>query len=157
MIIIIRRVFVQNNIRFSITRLNIIFVIFLINRHAKNFEKQHIKVVKHILRYFQETKIKDIIFDKNNLIIQNYFDFDWTRFKKDRKFTFDYVFMLNDDFISWCFKRQSIVALFFTKIEYIILTVVVKKAIWLRLLITELDIQNTTSIINVIKKNRNNT
>lgn len=42
--------------------------------------------------------------------------------------------------VSWCFKKQSTVALLSTKAEYIALTLAVKEAIWLKILLTELDL-----------------
>lgn len=46
--------------------------------------------------------------------------------------------MLNGGPVSWCFKRQPIVALSSTEAEYIALTLAAKEATWLRLLLTEL-------------------
>ena len=96
-----------DSIMFSMieTRSNIAFVTFIISRHAKNSEKTHIEIVKIILRYLDVIKNRDIIFDEDDLTIQSYFDFDWTEDKKKRKSISDYIFMLNNDSISWCFKR----------------------------------------------------
>ena len=133
------------------TRPDIAFATSLVSRHAKNPGKQHMEAVKHILRYLQGTKTKGITFGGGDLIIQGYSDSDWAGSKEDRKSTSGYVFMLNGGPISWCSKRQPTVALSSTEAEYMALTVAAKEAIWLRLLMTELGIQNTAPTINVIK------
>ena len=63
--------------------------------------------------------------------------------------------MLNNDSISWCFKRQITVALSSTETEYMTLTLIAKETTWLRLLMTKLEMmttKNESSKINVLKR-----
>lgn len=63
--------------------------------------------------------------------------------------------MLNNGPIGWCSKRQQTVALSSTEAEYMTLTLAVKEATWLRLLMTELGMmtaQQESPKINVLKR-----
>lgn len=65
--------------------------------------------------------------------------------------------MLNRGSVSWCLKYQSMVALSSTEVEYVALMVVLKKAMWLRLLLIELGLllpNNQYTEIKVIKENK---
>lgn len=48
--------------------------------------------------------------------------------------------MLNGGLVSWCSKKQSTIALSSTEAKYIVLLLANKKATWLRLLLTELEL-----------------
>ena len=62
-----------------------------------------------------------------------YFDSDWCGDKSDRKNTLGYIFKFLKAPISWCFKKQPIVALSTCKAEYISY-----QAIWLDSVLKEL-------------------
>lgn len=66
-----------------------------------------------------------------------------------------YIFMLNGGLVSWCSKRQSIVALSSTEAKYVALTLASKEATWLRLLLTELGLllpDNQYAEIKIVEK-----
>ncbi len=61
------------------------------------------------------------------------------------------IFMLNGGPVSWCSKRQATVALSSTEAEYVALTLAVKEATWLRLLLTEIGLLDEDGQYAVIK------
>lgn len=65
--------------------------------------------------------------------------------------------MLNSSLVSWCSKRQPTVVLSSTEAEYIALTLVVKEATWMRLLLTELGFLQTDQQYTFIKISKYNT
>lgn len=65
--------------------------------------------------------------DRRDLVIKKYFNSNWIRDHIIKKLTLRFIFMLNDELVSWCLKRQIIVALLSIKAEYITLTLAVKK------------------------------
>lgn len=74
------------------------------------------------------------------LAIESYSEPDWAGDKESRKPTSRYIFMLNEEPVSWCSKRQPTVALSSIQAQYIALTLETKEATWLRLLLTELGL-----------------
>ena len=77
---------------------------------------------------------------EKKLCVEGYLDSFWAGDKESRKSTSGFIFMLNGGLVSWCSKRQSMVALLSTKAKYIALTLATKEATWLRLLLTELGL-----------------
>lgn len=84
------------------------------------------------MRYLKVTRTIEIIYENNkssgNLIIKGYFDSNWVSDQATKKSTSDFIFMLNDGPISWCLKRQTMVAFSSTEVEYVALTFATEKA-----------------------------
>ena len=67
----------------------------------------------------------------------------------DRKSTSGCCFTLGSAMVSWCSRKQSSVALSITEAEYIALSVAIRKAVWLRKLLTDLfDHEMDSTIIH---------
>lgn len=66
--------------------------------------------------------------EKRDLTIKGYFDSNWARYHIIKKSTLDFVFMLNRGPVSWSLKKQIMVALLSTKVEYMALTLAAKEA-----------------------------
>lgn len=101
------------------------------------------------MRYLKATKSVEITYNGKekgggDLVIKRYFNIDWADNHAIRKLTSGFVFILNRNFVSWYTKKQVIVALFLTKAQYVALTLVAKKAIWLKLLIINLGLLKTS-------------
>jgi hypothetical protein len=81
--------------------------------------------------------------------LQGYVDADWAGSAVDRKSTSGCCFTLESAMVSWCSKKQSSVALRTAKAEYIALSVVVREAVWLCKLLTDLfDHEMDSTIIH---------
>ena len=85
--------------------------------------KDHLLAAKRILRYVKGTLECGILFPttKENFEIEiiDYTDADWSEDIGDRKSTYGYMFMLGNAPISWCSKKQEVVALSSCEAEYI--------------------------------------
>lgn len=57
-----------------------------------------------------------------------------------RKSSWRFIFILDRKLVSWCFKKQAIVALLSIKAEYVAVTFATKEATWIILLLTELGL-----------------
>lgn len=77
---------------------------------------------------------------KNKLLIERYLDLDWAKDKNSQKSRFDFIFILNGESVSWCLKKQPIMALLSIKAQYIALTLTTKEAMWLRFLLKKLGL-----------------
>lgn len=84
-------------------------------------------------------------------------DSDWAGDKESRKSTSGFIFKLNGGLVSWYSKKQPAVALSSTEAEYIALTLAVKEATWLRLLLTELGLLQPDQQHGLIKVSEHNT
>lgn len=83
------------------------------------------------MKYLKAIRILSIMYDreeKGDLIIKNYFDLDWISDYTMKKSISRFIFILNRGPLSWCSKKQAIVALLLTEAKYIMLILVVKKA-----------------------------
>eukprot|EP00877_Chromochloris_zofingiensis_P010252 jgi/Chrzof1/5480/Cz16g04260.t1 len=82
--------------------------------------------------------------DSNDLI--GYCDADYAGDTDTRKSTSGYIFILHGGAITWSSKRQATVAASTTEAEYMAAAAAVKEALWLRTLLSELqlDIDNIT-------------
>lgn len=110
-------------------------------RFAKNPSQAHTEAVKTIIRYLKRSMSRGITYGgQEKFSIEVCSDSDWARDKESRESISGFIFMLNGGPVSWCSKRQSIVALSWTEAEYIALTLAAKEATWLRLLLTELGL-----------------
>ena len=111
------------------TRLNIAYIISIINRYVFNSNKSHWKIVKQIFWYFRHSLNFCFTFINAFQLLKNYIDVDWVSNYNICCFTFNYVFNLKNVVISWFSKRQFTITLSIYKIEYINQTQTIKKVI----------------------------
>lgn len=81
------------------------------------------------------------------LILWGYCDSDYAGDIDDRKSTSGFVFFLGDTAISWSSKKQSIVTISTCEAEYVIATSSTCHAIWLRILLKELNLPEIEATI----------
>ncbi|XP_006579079.1 secreted RxLR effector protein 161-like [Glycine max] len=97
------------------SRLDLSFVVGVASRHMHEPRKSHLIAAKRILIYLKGAKDLGILFPKNTnekmdeLI--GYCDSDWCDNKSERMSTTGYLFKLARALISWCSKKQPVVAL----------------------------------------------
>ena len=97
-------------------------------------------MIKRIFRYFRDTLHLILTFRDDLKSLFEYSDVDWVKNQETRRFTFEYMFNLSSDVISWFFKRQLIVILSTCEVEYRAQIEVDKKVIWLKNLVTQLSL-----------------
>ena len=108
--------------------------------------------MKRVLRYVNGTSTMGLCYDgatTGNLVGYNglskgdifgYSDSDWAGDVSDRKSTSSYVFMMAGSAISWCSKKQTVVATSSCEAEYIAMSMACKEAIWMRRLLSNIPI-----------------
>ena len=107
----------------------------------KNPSSEHFHAIDQILRYLAGSPDRGITLGgEEELKLIGYSDSDWAGDHADRKSTSGFVFTLNGGQVSYASKKQAIVALSSTEGEYVALSLAVREAIWLRLLLTELGL-----------------
>ena len=99
------------------------------------------------MRYVQGTSEYGILFGANGaskLTLDGYCDADWGGSRDDRKSTGGYIFKMYGGPVSWCSRKQSVVALSSTEAEYMSMCQATKEAIALGYILAHLPHINTT-------------
>ncbi|KAH9684612.1 DNA (cytosine-5)-methyltransferase 1B [Citrus sinensis] len=132
------------------TRPDMAHAVGVISRFIGNPGKDHWNAVKWVLRYLRGTAVTAIMFGKISGAspeVAGFVDSDYAADKDRRRSITCFVFTICGGAISWKSFLQSVVALSTTEAEYIALTEVVKEAIWLRGLVSELGFKQEVVIV----------
>lgn len=120
------------------TRLDIPQPVGVLSRFMVNLGRLHWDVVKRVFRYLRGTSQYALCYhghlvgSQRTISIQGYVVSDWAGDIDSRRSTNGYIFMLNGGAISWMSKRQPVVALSTTEVEYMAATHACKEVVWLR-------------------------
>ncbi|XP_050909387.1 secreted RxLR effector protein 161-like [Lathyrus oleraceus] len=126
------------------TRPKLAFSVSIVSRFMERPKVSHLAAVKRILRYVKGTLDCRILFPasdtwpKCNLL--GYTDSNWCGDKDDRKSTAGYIFMFGSTPISWCSKKEPVVALSSCEVEYIAASLGACQAMWLMNLLKDWDV-----------------
>ena len=112
-----------------ITRPDIVYGVGLVSRYMETPKKSYWLTVKRILRYINGETVK----------LVDYSDSEWGGDQDERKITTGYVFYLESTAFSYISKKQEVVVLSSCEAEYVTVSSIVCKAIWLRNILKELD------------------
>jgi len=100
----------------------------------------HLKATKRILRYVHG--IVDFCihyFSTNNVKLGGFSDSDWGSNLYEWNSTSENYFSLGTSLITWIFKKQTTIALYFIEAKYIALTSAGVQALWLQNVLSEID------------------
>ncbi|CAJ2677087.1 unnamed protein product [Trifolium pratense] len=125
------------------TRPDLAYSVGIASRFMERPKSSHLIAVKRILRYVKGTINYGIMFpasdrDKECKLI-GYTDSNWCGDHEDRKSTAGYMFFYGGSPISWCSKKEPVVALSSCEAEYIAASLSTCQAIWLKNLIEEIS------------------
>ncbi|WJX45884.1 hypothetical protein P8452_32732 [Trifolium repens] len=105
------------------SRPNISYVVGYISRFMSKPLKSHFLATKRILRYINGTIHYGVLFPysskRENLELVGFSDADWCGDKVERKSTSGYLFKFQGAPVSWCSKKQPIIALSSCEAEYV--------------------------------------
>lgn len=118
------------------------------SRFQSNFNDEHFKYAKRILRYIKATEDLNLVYKRNDgaAAIVGYTDSDYASDKNDRKSISGYVFKVFGNTVSWSSKKQTCVSQSSTEAEYVALAQGMNEGKWLQALLTELKIKCDASI-----------
>ena len=132
------------------TRPDICYGVGLISRFMCDPRKIHMATTKKILRYLAGTSDFGILFPvkngKSKLELLGYADSDYSGDLDERKSTSGYLFLLNGAPISWCSKKQLVIALSSCEEEYISGSFAACQATWLGELLKEMLVEVHTPL-----------
>src|SRR3954462_677452 len=123
------------------TRPDIAYIVGMLGRYLSNPGMDHWKAVKRVLRYLQRTKDYKLTYQRSDhLEIIGYTDSDFAGCIDSRRSTSGYVFMMAAGAISWKSVKQTLIASSTMEAEFIACYEASNQAIWLRNLITGLQV-----------------
>ncbi|CAH9104519.1 unnamed protein product, partial [Cuscuta europaea] len=139
------------------TRPDITYVVGFISRFMEKPKTSHLIAAKRILRYIKGTSDFGILLPNSvknkEELVNGYADSDWAGDLTDRRSTSGYVFRIGDAPVSWCSKKQPVVALSSCEAEYISGAFAACQAQWLDSLLREMQIEtNTTTVLKLDNK-----
>ncbi|GMJ14768.1 hypothetical protein HRI_005146000 [Hibiscus trionum] len=121
------------------TRPDIAQAVGVVSRYMANPGREHWNAVKRILRYIKGTLNVALCYGGSDFLISGYVDSDYAGDLDKSKSTTGYVFTIVGGAVSWVSKLQSVVATSTTEAEYVAATQASKEAIWLKMLLEELE------------------
>ncbi|XP_058776690.1 secreted RxLR effector protein 161-like [Vicia villosa] len=112
------------------------------SRFIERPKVSHLAAIKRILRHVKGTLGCGILFSASDTSqkfdFHGFTDSNWFGDKEDRKSTIGYIFMFGKTPISWCLKKELVVALSSYEVEYIAASLCECQAMWLMNLLKEL-------------------
>lgn len=118
------------------------FGVGLISRFMSSPKRSHMLAAKRVLRYIQGTPDHGVLFpfgkQDSEARIVGFADSDYGGDPVERKSTSGYIFLLNKAPVSWCSKKQSVVALSSCEAKYISGSFAACQAMWIAQLLYEL-------------------
>lgn len=128
----------------SNTRPDLAYGVGHINKFMERPNTSHYAVAKKILRYIKGTLDFGLLFPSElqteNLEMVGFTDSDWCGDHDNRRSTARYIFQYGNGSISWCCKKQNVVALSSCEAEYIAASLGACQALWLENLMEEMQL-----------------
>jgi hypothetical protein len=133
------------------TRPDISYAVGYVSRFMSKPLKYHLLAAKRILRYINGTIHYGVVFpyskDNGKLELSGFSDADWCGDKVDRRSTSGYLFKFQNAPVSWCSKKQSVIALSSCEAEYVAGSLAACQANWLQSLLSEINIIADTTVV----------
>ncbi|KAL0374304.1 UNVERIFIED_CONTAM: Retrovirus-related Pol polyprotein from transposon RE1 [Sesamum radiatum] len=128
----------------KVTRPDIMYATSVLSRFMNMPTESHLKAAKRILRYIQSTLSFGVFYMKcSTLKLLGFTDSDWAGSLDDSKSTSGYCFTLGSDVICWSSKKQGSIAQSTAEAEYIVASVAVNQALWLRKILDALKFKQS--------------
>jgi hypothetical protein len=133
----------------TITRLDLSYVVGVVSQFMETPRKPHLDVVKRILKYIKHTLQCGIFYEaKSQLQVHGYIYVNWVGNVSYKRSTSGFMFSFESGAVSWNSKKQRIIALSSTKVEYRGAAIVACEIVWLQKLL--LDLGQLVDVLVVI-------
>ena len=132
------------------TRPDIAYAVNQVSKYFNNPGKAHWTAVKRILEYLRNTQNHGIRYQSTTnkelkvtgftkeLEVTGFADADFANDPDTRVSTTGYIFMINDQPVTWKSKKQACVTKSTTEAEYVALSTAAAEAVWIQKLITDI-------------------
>ncbi|XP_075086358.1 secreted RxLR effector protein 161-like [Nicotiana tabacum] len=123
----------------SIIRHEIAYSVGIVSQFMQCPRSSHLDAARRILRYVKSSLDHGLMYGRHEeFVLSGFTDADWAEDVNDRHSTSGYCFSTGSAMVSWCSKKQAVVALSSTKVEYVAATMAAHECIWLKILIGEM-------------------
>lgn len=122
------------------TRPDISYAVNYLSQFNTNYNIEHWKAAKRVLRYLKGTSDYGLVYERTGLPLFGVVDADWGGNSIDRRSYSGFAFILAGAPISWEARKQRTIALSSTEAEYMAISEATKEAMYLR------DILNSISV-----------
>ncbi|KAK6778192.1 hypothetical protein RDI58_024910 [Solanum bulbocastanum] len=123
-----------------ITRPEICYSVGVVSQFMHSPTTSHLDAAKRILRYVKGSLSHGLWYKRCAIFLLTVFtDANWAGDSNDRRSTSGYCFSAGSAVVSWCNKKQDVVALSTTEAEYIATTMAAQECIWLKRLIKDMS------------------
>jgi len=119
------------------TRPNIAFAVSILSQFMREPAQSHWEAAKQVIRYLKGSKDLKLTLGGGKEGLEAYVDADWAS-QPHRHSISGYVVLLHGSPVAWSARKQSLIALLTAEAEYIALTSVMCKVLYLQSLINEL-------------------
>ncbi|XP_071646640.1 uncharacterized protein [Temnothorax longispinosus] len=133
------------------TRPDLCYAVNYSSRYTQSPEGKDILNVKRILRYLQGTKELGLVYggEKDAGKLVAYCDSDYVGDPETRKSTTGYIIKYCGEPVSWCSRKQPVVALSSTEAEFISAAECCKEVLYLKAVLEELRDKTITAEIHI--------
>jgi len=114
------------------TRPDICFAVGLVSRYQSNPRQAHWQAVKRVMHYLRGTTDLVLCYQGVDFKLRGYLNTDWGGDPDESRSNSGYVLTLGGGAISWCNKRQDYIALSTMEAEYVVCSLAMQEAMWLR-------------------------
>lgn len=125
----------------TLTRPDIAYSVNKLSQYLHSPTKNHWKACKRVLRFIQGTIANGICFTAvTDFRLQGFTDSDFAANLDDRRSTTGFCIKLGSNLLSWCSRKQNVVARSSTEAEYRSLSLATTELIWISSLFKELSL-----------------
>lgn len=110
----------------------------------------------HLLRYLSGTSTTGIHYmgSASTALLHGFSDAYFAGCRDTRKSTSGRVFLMSGGAISWCSKKQSLIAQSTVEAEFIALSFAIREALWLQKICSEVSVRITRKMITIGVENQ---
>ncbi|KAM2672014.1 hypothetical protein EV1_007763 [Malus domestica] len=121
------------------TRPDIVYAVSMVSQFMHAPSETHMDAVNRILRYLKSAPGKGLMFSKHDhLDVKGYTDADWAGDVTNRLSTSGYFVIVRGNLVSWCSKKQKVVARSSAEAEYRSMAHGVCELLWVKNLLRDL-------------------
>ncbi len=139
------------------THFNITFALNWLSQYLSNSAEHHEHTLKKLMWYVRFIIDLDITYKvSESMKLVKYFDSNYVSNKLDCKLIFVYIYMLDEESVFWMSWKQKFVVTSIIETEYMILSICVKKNLWINQVLKNMNLTKYLSIshncVNILKK-----